>query len=190
MLKKGPVMYEEMIRVPLLIVPPEGAAASKMQGMQCSQLVSHIDILPTVLDYSGIRVPCELQGRSLLPVLEGRDMALRDGLAVEYHSVSWGEKLFPLRAWRTRQWKYVEGIHGDNELYDLENDPLETANVIDLPQYAPAQQEMKDSLERWLRRTGDAWPHVPAAEILRELKPGPWEKLAEQADAATSATEE
>jgi choline-sulfatase len=153
---KGAVFYEELVNVPLLVKPPGGASGAH----ETRHLVSHLDLLPTVLRWCGAEVPDALQGVDIRPLVEGKDQPLRDGVPFEFHSVTWGGHLTPLRGWRTEAWKYVEGRAGAEELYDLRADPDEMRNLIEDPSAAAARETMREDLHRWLLQTGDRWPEV------------------------------
>ena len=64
---KGPVMYQEITHVPFIIRQPDGKGA----GISNSTPVSHIDILPTMLELAGLEIPPILEGGSLVPYLDG-----------------------------------------------------------------------------------------------------------------------
>jgi arylsulfatase A-like enzyme len=162
---KGEVMYEELINVPLLVVPPGGLSGPRATR----RLVEHTDLLPTILRWCGVAPPPELPGADLRPLIEGAGAAggddaagvpLHEGVAVQYHSTDWGERPVPLRCWRTEDWKYVETAGGRDELYHLAADPLETRNVVDDPACAAAIARLRGELRAWQARTGDAWPTV------------------------------
>lgn len=165
MLKKGPMMFEDLTRIPLVIKPPGSAEAQTD-----STVVSHVDLLPTMLAAAGVSAP--LSGRDLLG-----DAAAVNGVAVEYHSTTWGQPPWPLRAWVTEEWKYVETVGGDDELYHLKNDPGELQNLID--QHPDQRAAMQRQLHAWQRATGDAWPDVamPAHELPAPI--GRWDTIAQ-----------
>ena len=85
----------------------------------------------------------------------------------------------PLRAWRTPDWKYVEAIGGDDELYDLREDPAETRNLAEEPEHAGQKARLRDGLYAWTRDSGDPWPEVVQPDNHVELPEGPWQKLAD-----------
>ncbi len=154
---KGAVFYEELVNVPLLIMPPGGSRP----GHEAERLVSQIDLVPTVLAWCGADVPDRLEGVDIRPLIEGGPAPVREAVPLEYHSVVWGGHLSPLRGWRTEEWKYVETLDGTDELYDLRADPAETRNLNDEPAAAAARERLKADLHRWLAATGDRWPEVP-----------------------------
>ncbi len=155
---KSALMFEELIHIPLIIVPPGG---DKKPG-RSPELVSHVDLMPTILNYCGVEPPEDLHGVSIAPLIEGDKQPVREGLAGEYHSCSWAEDpLTPLRMWRTRNYKYIESQNGINEFYNLVEDPHERNNLIDDPHCEEQIEEMRSALSDWLKKTGDTWPDVP-----------------------------
>ena len=173
LLFKGAVLYEELVNIPLLIRPPGGLAA----GHRTDRLVTHVDLVPTILRWCGAPIPGELQGADIGALATGGNEPVHDGIALEYHSCNWGQRPTPLRGWRTESWKYVETIGGDDELYDLRADPLERHNLSGRPAAADVRGQMQAALAAWLKRTGDSWPEVPrpARELLQKPD-GRWGK--------------
>ena len=164
LLFKGSALFEELVNIPLLVRPPGGLAA----GHRTQHLVSHVDLVPTIVGWCGGTAPGEIQGTDIRSLCEGGDEPVRDGLALEFHSSNWGETPEPLRGWRTPDWKYVSTIGGGDELYKLPEDPGETRNLIDDPESATAQHRLAAELEAWLGTIPDSWPEVPRPE--REVK--------------------
>ena len=155
---KGPFMFDELMRVPLVIVPPgwDGNPG------RTQELVSLVDLMPTIMDYCGVEIPEELHGVSIASLTEGDAHPVREGLAGEYHSCSWAEDpLTPLRMWRTDDCKYIESQNGISEFYDLVEDPDERNNKINDLQCQGQIGKMQSALSGWLRNTGDTWPNVP-----------------------------
>jgi arylsulfatase A-like enzyme len=167
MLFKGALLFEELVRVPLLVKPPRRTSPHRT-----AQLVSHVDLVPSILAWCGVAPPAALQGRDLRGLTEGGDTPVREGLALEYHSANWGERPAPLRGWVTREAKYVEGPDGPEELYDLRADPNEADNRVGDPASAGTRLRLRTALASWLGESGDRWPAIPrpAREIPR--KPG------------------
>ena len=138
-------IYDCVLQVPLIVrVPDGGEAANRVNGM-----FQHIDIAPTVCDMLGIDVSPQFEGRSLLPGVQGRDMAGYDAIyACEASRMSkW--------AVRTPEWKLMKNVDAGqyymdyDELYHVAVDPAETENVIE------EHPDIADGLELQLNRWKD-----------------------------------
>ena len=144
-------MYEESIKVPLLVYSPSTIKG----GTVISENVQNIDIAPTILDIADEDIPTNMRGRSFLPLLEGKKTKWRNEIFYEYY---W-ERAFPQTPTtfgiRTDKYKYIYyyGIWDTNELYDIENDPAEMNNLIDQPQYKKLVKEMNKKVFDWLENT-------------------------------------
>lgn len=145
--------YEESIRMPLLVRYPR----TVREGTVRDEIALNIDLAPTLLEIAGVSVPRAMQGRSLVPLLEGKRPAWRNSFLIEYYS----DKVFPrilqmgYKAVRNDRWKYIHYVEldGMDELYDLRADPLEMKNVIHEPAARKALGEMKHEMERLLNET-------------------------------------
>jgi N-acetylglucosamine-6-sulfatase len=143
--------YEESIRMPLLIRYPRAIKP----GTTRDEIALNIDLAPTLLELTGVSVPGTMQGRSLVPLLQGKRMEWRESFLIEYYS----DKVFPralkmgYKAVRSKGWKYIHYLEldGMDELYDLQSDPYEMKNLIHDPSAATALGEMKQELERLLK---------------------------------------
>ena len=144
-------MYEPSMRVPLLAYCPEIIKP----GTKVPQLVQNIDIAPTILDAAGAQVPSYMDGRSFLPLLEGKDLSWRDMVFYEYY---W-EAPFPQTPTtfgvRTDRWKFIHyhGVWDIDELYDIQNDPDEQNNLIEQPQHQDLVKKLRTRLYDWLEKT-------------------------------------
>jgi len=179
---KGPVMYEEITWMPLLIEQPCGTGA----GTVNSTLVSHIDLLPTMLELAGMKVPPILEGESVTPQLQGVEDAdksvVMEFQRYEIEHDSWGG-FQPVRcivaavAGRGPFKLVINLLHGDaehpgDELYDLVQDPAEVNNLIDHPDMVEIRNELHDRLLDWMydRRDpfrGPCWERRPWRETRR-----------------------
>ncbi len=98
-------LYEPGVHLPLILSSPE----QKRRGVTNNALVSWIDILPTILDWAGVKAPPALTGRSVLPILEEEDPK---GWDVVYGSHQCHEvtMYYPMRMVRTRTHKYLRNL--------------------------------------------------------------------------------
>lgn len=114
-------MYEQAIRVPCLIHVPNA------EPRQIDEVISHVDILPTLLDLLEIEHK-DLDGQSLASVFSGAEMP-KDNMVFSQYSGNQPVLGDIRRAVITKRYKYIYDEIGTPELYDLENDPLEMENI-------------------------------------------------------------
>jgi N-acetylglucosamine-6-sulfatase len=124
--------YEEAIRSPLLMRYPPLVAP----GLRIGELVSSVDVAPTLLELGGTQVGDHVQGRSFLPLLTGEGPGSRASVLVEFYTyenpMPWLTSM-DYRAIRTQRYKYIHWTRHEDELYDLESDPYEMHNLIREP---------------------------------------------------------
>jgi len=133
------VMYEESAGIPMLLAGPDVAAGRVVQTP-----VSLIDLFPTILQSVGVATPGEigaLPGRSLFDIAAEADDDARTVFS-EYHGAAATSGAFMLRDGR---YKYIHYVGYAPELYDLERDPEELANL------AP-EAEFRDVLAQYEQR--------------------------------------
>jgi len=157
MTAKG-VMYEEAIRVPMLVKAP-----GQREGWKVAGAVSHIDFLPTLLDLMGADAPEKLQGRSLRPVMESADARVEDDVFIEWNSASPtggepknpGEEVIERTVVTQDGWKLVLSSCGRHILFDLNDDPGETKNLHGRAEHASRVRDLAARIEEWQKRSGD-----------------------------------
>jgi arylsulfatase A-like enzyme len=152
--------YEEMMRVPLVVVAP-GLGAGRVVQAQ----VGLVDLFPTLLDLLAVPYDGPVQGISLLPALEGKPLPERE-------MVGEASQVSGLRALRSPTHKYVAGSQGE-ELYDLRDDPAERRNLClpDPGACAPFRERLRAREEEsaaLLARSG--LPPPPDAAIDAEMR--------------------
>uniref|UniRef100_A0A8C8D6J9 Arylsulfatase K n=1 Tax=Oncorhynchus tshawytscha TaxID=74940 RepID=A0A8C8D6J9_ONCTS len=173
-------MFEGSSHVPLLIMGP-----GVKSGLRLSQLVSLVDIYPTVLEMAGVAVPGGLSGHSLLPLLSqsaARPARPRpDWVLSEYHGCNANASTYMLRE---GQWKYItyaDGVSVPPQLFDLTVDKEELHNVaskfpdvcrhldkllrsaVDYPQVSQAIcLYNKQQFAAWRKSLGDNYTQVIA----------------------------
>ncbi len=165
----GFFVYDSTVRVPLIVRPP----FPDLAGTVIAEPVSHVDLLPTILEAVGQPVPEHAQGRSLLPLLEAGDEAGGRERAVYSESMypllhyGWA----PLRSIRTSRYKFIDAPQP--ELYDLTADPLEETNV--LRQQRQVSSGLRERLQALVSaiEAGDRSPSRPVdmdEETLQQLE--------------------
>ena len=142
---KGPFMYEDIYRVPLIVRWPRVTEPGRNEG-----LVYNIDLGPTMWELAGQRAPDEGSARSLLPVLtgEGKD-AGREVLIAEHYR-QWD--FYPQAMVHTGTDKFIYNFGDIDEYYDLTSDPCEMNNRIDAPDVRDRVGYLREKLHEWLRR--------------------------------------
>lgn len=156
---KGPFMYENLVRVPLIMRVPEVCGGRKCG--RTNALVSLLDVLPTLCEFAG--APSDgVDGASLRGFLTGASPPpAREFVVGEYFGKQrW---INPIRMLRTRRFKYTRYIHYGEELYDLENDPDEMLNLANDSAHCDTRRVLAEALDRWMRDNGDMefdtyWP--------------------------------
>ena len=158
-------------------------------GKVYTELLSNVDFLPTILEIAGAGQPEGIDGRSFLPLLEGRNYRSRHYVYLE---MTWHDRYNPMRAVRTDRYKYIRnfgnlplvylpedvfvGTAGEEmrdeyyassrpeeELYDLESDPLEMKNVAGDEKYKEILRKFRNQVQKWMEDTNDRllkgdWP--------------------------------
>lgn len=137
-------MFDTSVKVPMLISRPEHIP----EGEVCEALLSHYDLMPTLLDYVGLEMPEteSLPGHSFASYLKGSELA-------EVGHVVVFDEYGPVRMIRNQAWKYVHRYpYGPHELYNLEDDPDELSNLIDSSACQDIVEQMKAELDAWFVR--------------------------------------
>ncbi len=160
--KRSP--HESSIHVPLIVQGP-----GFDRGLELRQLVSHVDVTPMLLEAAGVPVPAEMQGRSLMPLVEGRaqGLARRSIHSPEriHDRASAANAALDLRRGRAkvRGWlpvpdapQYIEYM-----MYDLAADPFQHVNLAGR---AETQQVSAQLRERLLARIAEAGGGTPSIE--------------------------
>jgi arylsulfatase A-like enzyme len=146
-------MYEESLRTPLLIRWPGKAKAGSVN----THLVMNLDFAETFLDIAGVKIPDEMQGVSLKPILEGQNPAdWRKSVYYHYYEFPQPHHVHPHYGVRTDRYKLIHFYTIDAwELFDLEKDPHELKSVYKDPAYAKTVTDMKAELKRLMDKYQD-----------------------------------
>jgi arylsulfatase A-like enzyme len=134
---KGPFMYEELIRIPLVIHAP-----GRLAGGRRDDLVTQADLAPTLAALAAVPWPARVAGRNL-----SRGPALGDAVFLEYYAKQ--KWVNPIRTVRTRRWKLNWYDRGNQELYDLEADPHERHNRAADPAAQAIRSQLEARLDGW-----------------------------------------
>jgi arylsulfatase A-like enzyme len=145
---KGPLMYEEVYRIPLVVRGPGIPARTPTDA-----LTSHVDLMPTILDLTGTEPPSGVHGRSLLPLAHRLSSGWRDALLCEFHGDEFG--LYSQRMLRSERYKLIYNPNDVRELYDLERDPAELHNLASEPGHSGLRRELEARLLELMHDTDD-----------------------------------
>jgi arylsulfatase A-like enzyme len=148
------LMYEESIRVPLLVRYPARLAAGHVDT---THMVLNVDVAPTLLELTGVPVPGWMHGHSLVPLLEQHAIPWRDAFLYEYYEYPAEHCIRKNRGVRTDKWKLIHYWEQPEEweLFDLAADPGETTNLADQPEHGPTVARLKERLAALRRDLGD-----------------------------------
>lgn len=162
--------YEEPIRVPMLVHYPDKIKA----GLRRTEMVTNIDIAPTILDYAGIDIPDYMSGKSWRILMEAKS---------DVDIPEWRNQLFfwllnAQATIRTERYKYIMSIRtpGHFELYDLLVDPKETNNVYNQKDYQVVQADMQQRFNEetkkiaWSKRESQFLSRVYISNVLDTVK--------------------
>ncbi len=159
--------HEASIHIPLIIHGPGFSS-----GTVRDELVSLLDLTPTVLRAAGVEAPNFMAGRPLQELVDGSASSWRDAVFVQISEDHIG------RAIRTNRWKYAVGVPTEHEwsgnecaysdvyteqhLYDLEQDPFERHNLVAIPELTTLRLELSQQLLQLMQQAGE-----PAARIVQ-----------------------
>jgi N-acetylglucosamine-6-sulfatase len=146
--------FEESIRIPMLAMAPGWIEP----GTVIDNMALNMDLAPTLLEVAGVSVKPSMRfdGKSMLPLILGRNVPWRDHILYEYHW-EWNFPATPTTlAIRGDRYKYIyyHGLWDRNGFYDLETDPHEKTNLIDIPAFAGQIESMRTQLFEELDASG------------------------------------
>lgn len=179
-------LYDAGIGIALLMRWPAGGLVG---GRTMPEMVSIVDVLPTLLELADVPVPPPVQGRSLLPLLRLDPYEPRSEIFAEKTFHSYYD---PMRAIRTERFKYIRNFettfavevpadvqlgpifrahveryhaseHPPTEFYDLDADPLELHNLAGSIELSEVERLLDVRLRDWMRETGDPLLEGPVA---------------------------
>jgi arylsulfatase A-like enzyme len=137
----GHTLYDELVRVPLIVKPPASVARA---GDRVPHQVRIVDVMPTVFDLLGITAPPSFIGESLLPLIRGESVKERFAFC---ESTLYGANKI---AWRGERYKYILDLEKNaslpEALYDWQTDPGELKNLIG--SHPEVAEDMRSSLSR------------------------------------------
>lgn len=173
---KGPAMYEEITHIPFLVRWPGVAPAQS----SCEHPISHIDLVPTLMEAAGLRVGQSLEGHSMLPTFCDPAERTNEAIFMEFGRYEVDHDSFggfqPVRCAFDGRYKLVVNLLTSDELYDLETDPDEMVNLIDVSEHAGVRDQLHDRMLNWMNDTRDPfrgyyWERRPWR---KDARPATW----------------
>ncbi len=146
-------MYEESLRMPFMVRYPGHIKPHSTSD----KMVLNVDFAPTFLEYAGLKAPEDVQGRSIVSLLNGKTPRdWRTSMYYRYYHYPADHKVQPHWGVRTYDYKliYFNRIK-EWELYDLKNDPHELKSVYDDPKYKKVQAELTKEIDRLRKQLDD-----------------------------------
>ncbi|MBC7330505.1 sulfatase-like hydrolase/transferase [bacterium] len=149
MMDKHFVMYEDVVHVPLIMRYPPLLPKGKV----CEEFViNEIDLATTFLSLAGLLIPDTFIGKDLMKIARGEEKGRDDVLSI-YHGAQLGS--WTQRMVRDREWKYVWNASGEDELYNLKEDPGELRNLAQEPVYKEELARLRKRLVQWMEEVND-----------------------------------
>lgn len=152
-------MYEESLQMPCIISHPGvGKPGSKVDA-----LALNVDITPTLLNFAGVKIPSDIQGVSLLPLMIDEKAASKTWRKVAYYQYfeypKW-HNVQPHYGVRTNRYKLIHFYFSMDvwEFYDLKTDPIEMTNQYHNPLYKAEIETLKLEIIRQQKQVGDDLP--------------------------------
>ena len=147
--------YEESTRCPLIVYDPRHSISGKKQ--RSPALTGNIDFAATILDLAGLPVPGNMDGKSLMPILDEPQQVFHEQLSLIN---VWGAPATHYLGVVTKKAKYIywgyegeQGMTATEELFDVENDGLELSNLAVNPEYNELLDDMRgrydEALNSW-----------------------------------------
>lgn len=144
LLKGKYLPYEPSIRVPLMVRGP-----GLRGGLRSNELVSNVDLAPTILELAGASASVRMDGRSLLPYMANPARRSDRPILIEANTVDTPSTGIPYAGLRTTRFKYVRYRNGEQELYDLARDPQELLSRDRDRRYRPTLGALARALKRY-----------------------------------------
>ncbi len=163
---KGPAMYDEITRVPFIVRWPGHTPPNTVNH----NLVSHVDMAGTLMEFFGFEVPRTLEGGSILPAFQSLNAPTRDEVCIEWGRYEVDHDGFggyqPIRCVCDGRYKLSVHLLTTDELYDLDSDPAEMDNLIDSADHIEIRNRLHDRLLDWMNTSRDPfrgyyWGHRP-----------------------------
>jgi arylsulfatase A-like enzyme len=158
--------FDQAFHIPLIIRDPR-AAADGGRGQAIDRFTEAVDVMPTILEWHGLYIPAQCDGRSLMPFLTGAEPASwRSAVLWEYdfrdiphqgveRALGLASEQCGLAVIRTPRFKYVHFTALPPLLFDLERDPGELTDLAADPDYREVRLELAGRMLSWRMQHAD-----------------------------------
>lgn len=153
-------LYEHSIHIPLLMAGP-----GIPQGKRIDALASQMDIFPTLCKLAGVKIPDTVQGQSLVPLMTGERSLVHDSVFAVYKDL---QRMVHDGEWKLiRYYRPEEHNYGTDriQLFHIKEDPWETNDLSEDPQYADHVARLGAMMSSWQHRMNDPWAYRPVQPI-------------------------
>lgn len=149
----GPFPYEESVKVPFILTKFGHDVQAKIDT---KNLVSGLDILPTIMDYAGMKIPDGILGGSLRQIIENPDTTWREYLVAEL-AIDPEDPAKAARMITDGHYKYIQFSYGKNpeQLFNLKDDPGEKINLAGNGSFSGIKRNLKNMLMEEMKDTKD-----------------------------------
>jgi len=160
-------LFEPGVRVPMIISWPGHVIPST----HTDALADFTDVMPTLMELAGGRPPAEMDGKSLVPLMKGKEVEIHEDLYLSHTMLGVNDVYdpYPIRGVVTRQYKFIHYLNHEIDpprgsgvgksleylLFDLDNDPGESLNLANDEAYKEVRQEMQQRLDALTLEVGD-----------------------------------
>ena len=160
------LMYEQSVRVPLIVYDPRAK-----KHFDSNEQALNVDVPATILDAAGIKQPATWHGKSLLPLASGTTQKLdRDTVLIEH---LWEfENIPPSEGVRTNDWKYFRYVNDKSPeyLYNLKSDPKETSNLAKDKKYSMVLNALRAKCYKLITKYKDPYSGVPSGLMVNYIR--------------------
>jgi uncharacterized sulfatase len=160
-------LFEPGVNVPMIISWPGHIAPNT----RTDALADFTDVIPTLMELAGGKASAEMDGKSLVPLMKGKDLEVHEELYLSHTMLGVNDVYlpYPIRGVVTREYKFIHYLNHEIDpprgsgvgtspeylLFDLGSDPGESVNLASNEAYQEVQQEMQKRLDAWTLEVGD-----------------------------------
>lgn len=149
-------LYDHSIRIPAVMAGP-----GIPQGEHFTQVTSQADIFPTLCDLVHIPIPQNVEGKSLVPLMNGKVKRVRDTVFAVYKDL---QRMVCDGQWKLiRYYRPEEHNYGSDriQLFHLPSDPWEMNDLSEDERYAAELERLAQQMTHWQQRASDPWAYRP-----------------------------